>query len=94
MNRLVLPRRTGEKTRHFRGAGVVNEQVDGGILLQTLLYGGNPVLFAKIGFEDAGLDGVARLQLVGERQQPVFTTGGEDQVVAAGGESFGIDRAS
>ncbi len=33
--------------------GVVNEQVDGGILLQTLLYGGNPVLFAKIGFEDA-----------------------------------------
>ncbi|MCS6037974.1 hypothetical protein LNQ52_29475 [Klebsiella pneumoniae subsp. pneumoniae] len=38
-------------------------KVDGGILLQTLLYGGNPVLFAKIGFEDACLDGVARLQL-------------------------------
>ncbi|SSM38703.1 Uncharacterised protein [Klebsiella pneumoniae] len=93
MNRLVLAWRTGEKTRQFRGAGVVNEQVDGGILLQTLLYGGNPVLFAKIGFEDACLDGVARLQLVGERLQTVFTTGGEDQVVAAGGESFGIDRA-
>lgn len=53
MNRTVLAWRTGEKTRQFRGAGVVNEQVDGGILLQTLLYGGNPVLFAKIGFEDA-----------------------------------------
>ncbi len=51
------------------------------------------MLFAKIGFEDACLDGVARLQLVGERQQTVFTTGGEDQLAAAGGESFGIDRA-
>ncbi len=88
----MLAWRTGEKTRQFRGAGVVNEQVDGGILLQTLLYGGNPVLFAKIGFEDACTDGVARLQLVGERLQTVFTTGGEDQVVAAGGESFGRSR--
>ncbi len=29
----------------------------------------------------------------GRALQTVFTTGGEDQVVAAGGESFGIDRA-
>lgn len=93
MNRLVLARRAGEKARHFCRSGVVDEQVNGGILLQTLLYGFNALLLAQVGLEDAGPDGVARLQLPGERLQPIFTTGGEDQIVAAGGKSFGIDRA-
>ena len=93
MNRLVLARRTGEKARHFCRAGVVDEQVNGGIVLQTLLHGFNALLLAQVGLDDAGPDGVARLQLPGERLQPIFTAGGEDQIVAASGESFGIDRA-
>lgn len=78
---------------HFRRAGVVNHQRNRRIRLQARFNGADTAFFAQVCLEHVGPDAVLALQLLGEGLQTFFPTCDQNQVIAASGETFGIEGA-
>ncbi len=88
----VLDRGVLQRTQ-ARQAGVVDQHVHAAVVLENGFDLDHVGVFLEVGSQHAYIDAMGLGELFGERGEAVRTTCDQDEIVAAGGQSLGIDGA-
>ena len=80
-----------EERGHLRGAGVVNQRINGGIATQFVFYRADPGFIGEIGHQNIDAHAIARAQVGGEGLQPILAAGDGDGLAPRARKAIGID---